>query len=430
MADDLTVFSWNLEKKSLGGLTSEADNVPRIVSSLIKTVGQDDPVADPPFIGFLLEIKGPDGSVAQMCKVIEKEYRRQSGGKEITVSSRSTNGAPGTIESIITLSRGVEVTSTKFDVQKGLKAFIEQDKASAARAFGEHNKMVERRFRSRKDHPYKAKEQHYRKLNRDPEWFRNGVIAEVKQGGRTLRVASVHAPGPDVSDKVEEVVDSIVQSAVGNKVDILIGDLNRRGSLESKYYKDLSRTWTTGTTLGKNENANQLGESRWDRILASQDRIFDIASPDPVAVTRGAELKRLTDHALVYARVSDRPVQTIEPPFSLETAPPRPGGVDLASLASAQALVEPQATPLAYAAATDRSAKTEPPQSENPLATPSTEPPTDPLSPPTTSSPLTGPPPTSAMDETMEDASEEGGADEMAEEADTGAEVAELVLLA
>lgn len=428
MGDDLMVFSWNLEKKSHQGLTSNSDNVSRVVDNIADVVRTGEQGADTPFVGFLLEITGSRENVAKLCHAIREEYLKKT-KQEISVTSRSTKGGVHTRESIILMSRGVDVAASKFDVQKGLTAFIEEDKAGARRAH-EDRLLNNRRFRDRSSHPYaRPKEWHNRKVNREPKWFRNGTIAEVKQGERKLRIAAVHAPGPDLSNKVDEVVDSIVNSAQGNNVDILIGDLNRRGALPSTHFDDISKSWTSGTTFGKKE-PEKLGTSRWDRVLASRGREFAIESPQPVAVTRPVDLgKRLTDHALVYARISDKVVSGST--FNLTSATGS-GGADLRSLESSQALIQPADPTLLYGAASDRKNPSDEQLQkqlkqqldENPLTSNSSEPASDPLSPPSASSPLTEPPASSAMDEGIEAESAEA-MDAMAAE---GEEVADMVV--
>ncbi|WGM37711.1 hypothetical protein [Caulobacter sp. NIBR1757] len=434
MDDDLTVFSWNLRKKSYGGMTSTADTVKRVVDGISGVVDKGPQGADTPFVGFLLEIVGVDDNVARICRTIKRQYHKAT-GKRISVTSQNTDGSAHTQESIIVMSRGTKVTSSKFNVQEGLARFIEDDKANAARRFGERQVELAKRFRPRKDHPYQSKEEHFRTLNREPEWFRNGTIAEVKHAGRKLRIASVHAPGPDVSDKVEQVVDTIVNSAAGQEVDILIGDLNRRGAMPATHFEDLSRDWTSGTTFGKND-PEQLGTTRWDRVLARNDRRFDIASPDPVAITRPANLGApLTDHALVFARVTRRTARTPPvptEPFTFNTPAPNIAGADLHSLEASRAMVQPADPTLLYEAASDRKSTSEQLQKQledNPLTSPSTEPASDPLSPPSATSPLTEPPPTTTTgtDSAMEESAE--AMEAMAAEGEEIAEVAELVLL-
>lgn len=434
MGDDLTVFSWNLQKKSYGGLTSTADTVKHVVDGITGVVDKGPQGADTPFVGFLLEIVGADGNVAKICRTIERQYRKAT-GKKISVTSQNTDGAAHTRESIIVMSRGTKVTQSRFNVQEGLARFIEEDKANAARRFGERQVEIERRFRPRGNHPYRSKPEHFRTINREPEWFRNGTIAEVTHAGRKLRIASVHAPGPDVSNKVEAVVDSIVNSAAGQNVDILIGDLNRRGAIPATHFDDLSGRWKSGTTFGKNE-PGELGTTRWDRVLARNTRRFGIDSPDPVAITRPADLGApLTDHALVYARLTRDPVRTPPEeanPFSLLTPAPGPGGADLHSLQASKAMVQPADPTLLYEAASDRKSTSEQLQKQledNPLLNPSTEPASDPLSSPSATSPLTEPPTTTTTgtDTAMEESAE--AMEAMAAEGEEIAEVAELVLL-
>ncbi len=430
--DDLTVFSWNLEKKSFKGLTSNRGNVPLVVKSITDVVNAGPRGADAPFVGFLLEITGAETNVRKLCDTIERECNKKP-GERISVTSQTTGGSAHTRESIIVMSRGARVAASTFEVQEGITPFIDRDKETAARKFGAAKLQNDRRFRARGNHPYAAKEEHHRKVNREPEWFRNGTLAEVEYGGRKLRIASVHAPGPDLSDKVDEVVNSIVNSAARQDVDILIGDLNRRGSMPATHFEDMSRDWTTGTTLGRKER-DKLGKHRWDRVLAKRERPFDIESPQPVAVIRPVDLgKRLTDHAMVFAKVKPRATPTRPDetdPFSLQTPAPGPGGADLHSLEASKAMVQPADPTLLYSAASDRKSTSEKLQKQledNPLTSPSTEPASDPLSPPSATSPLTEPPPTTGTDSAMEESAE--AMEAMAAEGEEIAEVAELVLL-
>lgn len=431
MGDDLMVFSWNLENKSDSALTSDTDTLPRIVSGVIDTISKGDGGLETPFVGFLLEIKGGKGGVRRMCKRIEQEYHRQT-SRTIKVTSSQTDGAPSTAESIIVVSQGVKVEPTRFDVQEGLKAFTELDRTRSFGKLSEHESAMKRfNLRNNRDkHTLGAspKAWHYRKIDREPEWYRNGVIADVRHGEKTIRVASIHAPGPDFS-RIDGVTDSIIQSAVGHNVDVLIGDLNRRGSLQSDRFNDLSQAWTTGTTFAR-DTPGALGESRWDRVLAKPNPTFSIESPNPVAIFRdpGLGLKRLTDHALVYARIRNP-----APGFKFDlTDAAGPGGADLRSLEASRALIQPADPTLLYGAASDRKNPSDEQLQkqlkqqldENPLTSNSSEPASDPLSPPSASSPLTEPPASSAMDEGIGAESAEA-MDAMAAE---GEEVADMVV--
>lgn len=433
MGDELTVFSWNLQKKSYKGLTSNSDTVNRVVNGIVQVVNGNDKKSDAPFVGFLLEIVGSANNVKKICTEIGRKYKSVT-GKKISVTHQSTGGSSHTRESIITLSRGARVVSSKFDVRRGLADVIEQDRANADRVFREREERVGRRLRSRENHPYASRPDHFRRVNRESDWFRDGAIAEVTHGGRQIKIASIHAPGPDMSNKVEDVVDTIVNSAANQNVDILIGDLNRRGTLPANHFEDLSVAWKTGTTFGK-KDTKQLGKTRWDRVLARNDRKFGISSPDPVPITRPANLgSPLTDHALVYARVkADAPgaPRADTNPFAPLAPAPGAGGADLRSLEASKALVRPADPTLLYAAASDRKSTAEQMQKQledNPLLNPSTEPASDPLSPPSATSPLTEPPPTTGADTAMEEEGAEA-MEAMAAEGEEVAEVAELVLL-
>ena len=435
MDDDLTVFSWNLEKKSYGGMTGNADTMTRVVASISDEVKKGSRGEDSPFVGFLLEVKDTQGKIDALCRDIKRKYLLTT-GKKISVTGHKTGGSAHTEEAIIVMSRGVGIATSKFDIQRGMRDFIEEDKANAQRSFDKKIAETKRPLRdySRNTYGRPSVEQH-RKLDREPEWFRNGVIAEINHGDQRYRVAGVHAPGPAVSDKVTEVVDTIVNSAQGNRVDILIGDLNRRGDLPATHYEDLSKGWTSGTTFGKKEKAEILGTARWDRILAPNQRRFDIDSLQPIAVTRPADLgNRLTDHAMIAARIKPRsppkaPTSSAEP-FTFTTPAPNIAGADLHSLEASKAMVQPADPTLLYEAASDRKSTNEQLKKQledNPLTSPSTEPASDPLSSPSATSPLTEPPTSTGADTAMEESAE--AMEAMAAEGEEIAEVAELVLL-
>ena len=437
MDDDLTVFSWNLEKKSHAGMTLNPDTVSRVVSSIADVVNKGSRGDDSSFVGFLLEIKDTQPRIDALCKDIKRKYLLTT-GKKISVTGHKTGGTPSTEEAIIVMSRGVEINTSKFDIQRGMRDFIEQDKANAQRSFDKKIAETRRPLRDYSKNLYgRPSPDQHRKLDKEPEWFRNGVIAKVRHGDQELRLAGVHAPGPAVSDKVTEVVDTIVNSAQGNQVDILIGDLNRRGDLPATHYEDLSKGWTSGTTFGKKEKAEILGNARWDRVLAPNQRRFDIDSLQPIAVTRPADLgNRLTDHAMIAARIKPRtlpkaPTSSAEP-FTFNTPAPNIAGADLHSLEASKAMVQPADPTLLYEAASDRKSTNEQLQKQledNPLLNPSTEPASDPLSSPSATSPLTEPPPTTTTgaDTAMEESAE--AMEAMAAEGEEIAEVAELVLL-
>jgi endonuclease/exonuclease/phosphatase family metal-dependent hydrolase len=300
--NDLMVFSWNLQKKGLGQFENVADTVNPIVRAIANLIASGDKGGKTPFIGFLLEITGAPAKVAQMCALLEGEYEKVTGEK-VLADYLATGGQATTTESIIIISRAVHYVQSEFDMRTGFADLVSHYERLANTKHEEHLKRnKERDLRSRKGNPLAPKPQHFNPLDRKPEWFRNGVIAEVRYGTNTIRITSAHAPGPGTTEKVKGVIDVIVNKAAEAGTHILIGDFNKRGSYGEALFDDLSKTWTTGSSFKKTTKA--LGESRWDRILVDKARTFQIEAFDPIPVTRPGSIM-LTDHALVSARIHE-----------------------------------------------------------------------------------------------------------------------------
>jgi hypothetical protein len=346
------IISWNVERKSLGAFEQVPDTVQRIVKGIADVVKTGDQAADTPFIAFLLEIKGIQQNVDLMSTQLAAEYQRQT-GRTAVFEAHATGGAATTAESIIVMhSRGVAVSISGFDVQAKMGEFIVKNKSRAeerardrfSRATGKGLRSADkdvtsasRRAKPERYNPYRRpykkepteqeKQAWYRDVKHEAEWFRNGVIATVTHGANEIKIASIHAPGPDLSNTVPGIVDTMIARAATEGVDVLIGDFNRHGTYAGAYYDDITEDWTTGTSF-KKKSPGVLTESRWDRVLAKKGRMFNIVSEDPIPVTRPEHLGlgSLTDHALVYARLSDLPVSVpnlfeglkASEPFSLD----------------------------------------------------------------------------------------------------------------
>lgn len=302
--NELIVFSWNVLKKSLKHFQATPDTVTRLIAGILSALEANGADIGTPFVGFLLEITGSDRSVRGMCKILKAEYRSQT-GQDADFEAHSSGGVGATRESIITISRGVRMVSEEFDARGELSKFVASDKQNAENALTNHNNMIANRgLRVRKKQRSKAKSDIFRSARHEPDWYRNGVMVNVRYGNDSIRIAAIHAPGPNLSSKVAEVVDAIVTKASDQNVDILIGDLNRHGVFGTAFFDDLSGKWSSGTSFKKSATPT-LGESRWDRILVNKTRAFEIDSADPIPVARPAELNlgMLTDHAIVHARV-------------------------------------------------------------------------------------------------------------------------------
>jgi hypothetical protein len=329
--NDLMILSWNLEKKSLGAFedTYGPDTLERIVKGVVDAVKLGDKAGDTPFVGFLHEIKGAAHYVWQMCRRLAAEYHKQT-GKVARFQAFDVGGKAATAEWQIVMHGGVDdVRVSRLDVQESMEELVASDLHQAKIRAAEHDERVKmlRNRQARRYSPYgnsfitpssgkteadfeRQKQDRYRDFRHEANWVRGGLIAEITHGAEKIKVASIHAPGPKYSDdKKLDIVARIVKTAANDNADILTGDFNKRGTISDIYYDDLTTAWTTGTSLLK-KTPDVLSQSRWDRVFAKKGRTFNTEVLDPIKITRSADLgPRLTDHALIGARVSFSPLR-------------------------------------------------------------------------------------------------------------------------
>jgi hypothetical protein len=319
--NDLMILSWNVQTKSLGGFERTPDTVERIVKGVIDTVKLGDKGIDTPFIGFLLEIKGVQGDVEEMCELLAEEFEEQTGGRTAEFVPVNVGGEKTTAESIIVMHRGVNVEISGFDLQEPMGKFVERHKAKAEALSAQHDKMIVEKLNLRsgvrnKRYTESQKRTRFQAFRREAKWVSGGVIATVKHAANEIKVASIHAPSPKISNSIDlnkdiGIVDTIIAHAASQGVDVLIGDFNRHGDYAGANYDDLTESWTPGTgTSFKKKTPGELTSSRWDRIFAKKGHTFNITAEAPIPITRPVNLGApLTDHALIAARVSFAPMR-------------------------------------------------------------------------------------------------------------------------
>lgn len=310
---DVLVFSWNVEKKSVGQLEADPDLAPRLSQVIARTVARGPDGADTNFIGFLLEIKGTRARIAEMCTKLSSEFDRTTGTTGTLFRFRDTGGAPSTREAIIVVSRGVEAVVRDFDAREKFADFVEEDKRQANEKAEKKKNHLSRAARSKSKFAPNA--DRLRKVNRPPEWYRNGVMADFMVAGREYRAGSIHAPGPDITSRAIEVVDCIIDKAQEDGINLLIGDFNRDGVFGRQYYRDLTKNLGSGTTYKKSA-LGTLGKRKRDRAFHFEPLVgpanAEGKSAKPFATEMSADLvsiftpgdtEMISDHAVIYSIV-------------------------------------------------------------------------------------------------------------------------------
>lgn len=315
---EFIIVSWNVERMGLAKASEQARPIARKIADSIVGMENGDRV---PFIGFLLEVKGTEGAVRgilqQLVAAIPSDFRANH---QVRAQAVFCGGESNTEEWIIVFYHGMDVTTGVMDVRAEMGPVIDQDKQNAKGLFDDHKSMKESRGLRSQPKPTEkimsfgmdlgSSEQKYIKIDHDVGWFRNGVICKARslQGGGTVKIASVHAPGPRETSKSAEIIQAIKRAGISKNVDALIGDFNVRGDLSGDGYVDLSSLWATGTTLSTT-HANLFTDSKWDRLLVRAASGFEVKLNDPVHpgfmedASEETHDSRISDHGLIIARL-------------------------------------------------------------------------------------------------------------------------------
>jgi hypothetical protein len=342
---EFIALSWNLERVNLDKTKDIASEVAGTVSGSVSHYS--DIFKAKPFIGFLHEIKGGEtdqGRIQDMCNNFGQEFERHYNLKGTKFDYSYCGGSGATREWTIIFYKGLEVTSNSLDVRGAMEPYIESDKVQA------NNKLdiFKQSKQNRSQRPGKFTDQskqnsifefpdfssqktlinkpeNYRQGRYESDWYRNGVLCEIKdgEGDAPVRIASLHAPGPGLTNKYPAVIDAIKDAATSGGADIVIGDLNTTAKLADNDYADLTDDWApnVGSTLGK-KTAEKLGTHRWDRILMARDSGLEGMSQGPVLAKKldNAMRERVSDHAMVVGsfQVNDKKVKDLNAEFTLK----------------------------------------------------------------------------------------------------------------
>lgn len=305
MGDELVLLSWNIEKKSLATFKGEADTADLIAQGLTEAIGRAGcSVPEPPFVAYLQELKGPKADLEEVGRMLQQSFTKL-GSAPVEFEVVPLGGGTYTDESIITLSRGVEIHSSELDIRSHLDAYIEADQRQAIAA--QQDYQVRRAGRNRGKSKYESRPvDSFRRNTKDVEWFRNGVSSEIRLGGKRLRAASAHAPGPDFVKDFPESVDATVNAAKEANSDVLLGDFNRHGDYAEDSFidlHDLTREPTTLSRSGLKRGRLESGSSRLDRSFVSRDYQFWKYEPrPPYLFGRDPLSPRLADHQIMSIR--------------------------------------------------------------------------------------------------------------------------------
>jgi hypothetical protein len=305
VGDELVLLSWNIEKKSLATFLNEADTADLIAQGLTNAIGRAGCSAtDPPFVAFLQELKGPKADLEQVGRMLQQSFTKL-GSAPVEFEVVPLGGGTYTDESIITLSRGVDIRSSELDIRSQLDAYIEADQRQALAAQQDYD--ARRAGKNRGKNKYESRTvDSFRRNTKDVEWFRNGVSSEIRIGGKSLRVASAHAPGPDFVKDFPESVDATVNAAKNANTDVLLGDFNRHGDYAEDSFIDLHKMTREPTTLsrsGLKRGRLESGSSRLDRVFESRDYQFWAFEPQPPYLFGRDPLSpRLADHQIMSLR--------------------------------------------------------------------------------------------------------------------------------
>lgn len=321
MGDDLVLICWNVQKKSLSSFTDGSDTLELITRSIAKTVAKAGAKgADTPFVSYLLEMTGSRDNLEEACKEIKKAYKAATGeisetgdaipGLDIDVTVTDLGGSSATRESIITMSRGVEVENTTLDIQSAVEPYIQRDVDQAYIRQGE--RLEERPPLARavkKGDSYPV--EHFRANVKGKEWFRNGVTSDIKFEGTSLRVSTAHSAGPNFVEQFPQSVDATMEAASDVNSDLLMGDFNRDGNYAGENHFDTLRPHGKGTTFSKSATKEEgepvLGTRMRDRVFQPKEYSFwEFTTHEPKIYGRSALEPPLTDHAMICTGVSRR----------------------------------------------------------------------------------------------------------------------------
>ena len=301
---DFTVFSWNLQTF---GKTKWDLALKSVVKAIFEHISNESP-----FIGFLLEVFGEKDDISILCEYLNHTL----GGdyKYFTTHAFFCQGARN--EWIVVLSSALPFTEGTLGVQEKIKPILEQDKADAETKFNKHLEVIKNlglRSRSNMSFPISISPSvdKFQDYDKEPDWYRQGIICFIDPSILPISVASVHAPGPQYTD--ERIISAIMAATTLNKVDILIGDLNYEGDIEDGNYSDLFATTSKGTTVGK--ISGTLGSHRWDRILVAKGCGYRPVARDPIPPPQLEEGLFVSDHALMVVDFVKAPV-VLSPPLS------------------------------------------------------------------------------------------------------------------
>jgi len=397
--DDFLVFSWNIEKKTLGVFDREADTVPLIVGGIADTlVGASG--ESRPFVGFLMEVKGTAQSVGKMCELLQTGFKAAYGA-DAKFEARPTGGSSYTREWMIVASQGLDVKVEDLPARDEIKLEIEHDANQATLKATEHNKKIADRGLRKRNDATDRQVTRWRANKRGEDEFRNGVVAAFEHGGKQYRIGSIHAPGPEIMESFPGALPAIQRAAANANVDLMSGDFNKHGDFDETIYKDIGKA-DEGTTFKKSK-PNKLGKSRRDRTLVRKTTDIEATMRSPVAIVRpgaptetpfqkrkrqprttarftkrkvkaaGNKWKRLTDHAMIVTEVRPRPA--VVPGAGLLAGQPPTTG-------EAAPTIPPESPLLMPGTAAAAALETPPTAGEARLTTP-TEPPVSPLETPT-----------------------------------------------
>ncbi|WP_316015729.1 hypothetical protein [Roseobacter sp. HKCCA0434] len=339
MPKSFAVMSWNLERKSGRGFTTNerlADGIVDPIVTSLEEKGQER------FVAYLMEFKGKPKTLEDVGIKIQTAYKQKT-GRDLDVEITDLGGGSYTQESMITISDGLKVKSEPLGIGKRVEEKIEADVVLGKRRYNDFNsrRPLGKRAAAKKSETHRYGSEvlvegagsvdtssiktidpvdRFRTNTRPASEFRDGLYSEVEFEGQTFKIVSAHAPGPKVTKEFPGVVEATFEEAAERQVDFVIGDFNTRGSIKTDAFRPTIAKRNLGTTFkAKDRRAGKqvLGTSKWDRAMpTTRDIPFKINVADPVISGAAG----LTDHARIEAEVTL--IET--PPTSPQVEPASP----------------------------------------------------------------------------------------------------------
>lgn len=327
---EFIAFSWNLERLNISKAMAIAEQVADVVGNALSAY--DDAISVP-FVGFFLEVEHSVKNATAIATAFNKAMTaRFATGYGMDMQIVECGGGAHNSETIIVVYGNANVTVKTFNIRDEMDRVIREEEEKAERLKEAHDgkikgmglrnrnpgMLTQKMAESQSGVNIFSNKSQFMFDQHKYDWYRNGawVSVEPLNGGDTIQIAAAHAPGPDITDKTELIVNAIKSQARVQGADILIGDFNYRGALADDYFEDISVRWNTGTSI-KKSNIFAMSSKKWDRIMVRSDMGYKIESRDPihggfVSVTDNVGTadnpvfanwyRRLSDHGLIIAK--------------------------------------------------------------------------------------------------------------------------------